>query len=1305
MNLTNQYISESFHSLLQISGSGVVTDGTGSIVKILDVTASYISPEFINSVVATSNGLAVTTGTNVFTGSQIFSGSLIPASPYVNNTSLFNIGSPSASWKDLFIENIYLVSGSKSSSINLSGSNFIFNGGIAIPNNNAFYGYLQGTASYALNAKNAIIDTGSFATTGSNIFKGDITVQGNLTAQQIIISSSVYYVTESFSSGSTRFGNDLGDVHEFTGSVNVYGGITGSLSGTASFATTASYILNAVSASFSTSSSRAVSSSFATSSSLAQTASYVLNAESASYAISASYILNAVSASFATTASYAVTASQSVTASYVLNAVSASFSTTSSYILNAVSASQASTASYVLNAISASYIKTAESASFAITSSYILNAVSASFAVSASYAVTASYIKNAESASFATSSSLAQTASYVLNAISASFATTSSYVLNAISASQASTASYVLNAVTASYVKNSESASFAITASYILNAVSSSQAVTAAYAITSSYVLNAVSASQSVTASYVLNAISASYVKNSESASYILNAVSSSYALSASYATTASYVLNSISASQATTASYILNAISASFATTASYVKNAESASYATTASYISPTFISESAAAAGFGSGTVTGNAFPYTGSAIITGSLTVTGSVSITQLLTVSQSISASNINVGIPTSNAWQTNLGGSYFNNFNSNTNVSEILRFIAGLLSGSAPDASPNTRTFSSISRTSSSFGTGTITGAVPISSSVSDITYLISKGFAQTGSAIFNNLTVYTSSAYSITYSSVAAGSTAVSSSADAQLFGLGNIIDQNTPNTFYVSGTINFRFDESSSQTSTATSQSQQLLTNNTFGTTNGLTIGKIPTVNAAVIPSAYQDGKFASILGSSAVLYNGGRSYTSVSSSGYYHISASIKIASGSSAYSTEVTSNDKIFWAPINSISIPTQVISASLITTASLTLTSGSLSGAPYVRTGTWNQLIQISGAFYPLYRTNANVASMSISGAGVTLTAAASSNTLLNIVTAGTINTANVVYDSSGVTLRSTSTVPFETDIIKLSGSISFNAGSNGLTNITASTITPTTFNVNTIALNRTGSTGLANTQSFAYHVAGTFGQPVSSGSLAYFGFPTVSSLTATTESFTDEANRIQLTDAILNFTGLAFDSGSRLNTKDLQVKPGYLVDPSGSRRYWYPSGYGDTFKYYVRKFKRTNNIASFTLNVGQTLVAWDDTTTANGVSVGIIFESAVSGSNGLSVTRIFDPYYSTGLKTSNISANTSGTNPFNSAIDYYGIRLGSVSSTTYTVEINSSVQVKMDGSTYDEFYLILRYKGETTNPVTTILIS
>lgn len=681
------------------------------------------------------------------------------------------------------------------------------------------------------------------------------------------------------------------------------------------------------------------------------------------------------------------------------------------------------------------------------------------------------------------------------------------------------------------------------------------------------------------------------------------------------------------------------------------------------------------------------------------------VSGSAAELTAITSSAAISASNINVGVPSSNNWQSGLDGSYFNNFTTQTNASEILRFIAGLLSSSAPDASPNTKTYNSISATNSNTTTGTVSGYVPKSYTSADLPYLVSKGFAQTGSTLFSGLTVYTNSSYAAAYTSVAAGSTTVSSSVDAQLFGLGTIVDGSTPTTFYVSGTLNWAFESGSASGVTITSQSQNLLSLSSFTTSNGLTIGKINTANPAVIPPAYQDGKFASIFSSG--LYNGGITATSVSASGYYHISASIKIASGSSAYSTAKTSVQRIFYAPISSLTLNTQTISVSNKASGSVTAASRSLSGAPYLTTATWYVGSQVNGLFNPLYVANTNIASLSEDGALVTLSSATSSGSSAAISSGALINTANTVFDSGGTTPRATSTIPFETDIVKLSGSLSFAAGSGGATNIQAlyaSGLSPASYTVTTTGLDRTGAS-TTSTQVIAYHDAGAFSQEATSGSIAYFGFPTNKTETATSETFTDEATRITLNDNILSFTGTAFATASALGTKDLQVKPGYLVEPGGTRRYWYPSSFGDTYKYYVRKFQRTTSIASFTISVGQTLVAWDDTTTANGVSIAIVFESAVSGQNGLTRTRLFDPYYTTGLISSNISAATAGTNPFGSAIDLYGIRTGAVSGTTYTVEVSNANAVYMNGSSYDQFYVIIRYKGEPTTAVTTLSVS
>ena len=77
------------------------------------------------------------------------------------------------------------------------------------------------SSSFATSASFA--STGPFLSNTGGTVDGDIILTGTLTAQEIIVSSSVYNVTQSFSSGSTIFGNSLDDTHLFTGSLNVTG--------------------------------------------------------------------------------------------------------------------------------------------------------------------------------------------------------------------------------------------------------------------------------------------------------------------------------------------------------------------------------------------------------------------------------------------------------------------------------------------------------------------------------------------------------------------------------------------------------------------------------------------------------------------------------------------------------------------------------------------------------------------------------------------------------------------------------------------------------------------------------------------------------------------------------------------------------------------------------------------------------------------------------------------------------------------------------------------------------------------------
>lgn len=685
------------------------------------------------------------------------------------------------------------------------------------------------------------------------------------------------------------------------------------------------------------------------------------------------------------------------------------------------------------------------------------------------------------------------------------------------------------------------------------------------------------------------------------------------------------------------------------------------------------------------------------FTGSVNISGSLNLTGSAVMNAGLIVSQSINAYNINAGYPTSNQWQTSLNGSYFNNFTTQTDVSEILRFLAGLLSASAPDASPNTRTFGSYTANAQNTTTGTVTaGSVPQSTSNATITYLQGKGFATAGSTIFAGVTpIYTSTSYGYTYTSVASGTTIATSSADTQLFGLGTLLSGN-PTSFKVSGSLTFRFANNSGKTTTATSSSATLITQTGAGTTSGVTLAKINTSNPAVIPAAYQDGKFASVF--SPTIYGASTDY---SGSGYYHISASIIIASGSSPYTTPINSNAEIFYAPLTTIStnVPANTLTGNAAS-ASLTAVSRSLSGAPYLSGSTYNISASVTGAFNPLYYAGTNLAYLTPSGTGITAT----SGTTTVSTAGGTVQTSNAVFDSTGATARVTSTIPFETDGIKLNGLYTFVASTN--TNVAQTGLTPTTFTVTTTGTNKNASTSTLNTQTVYYHSTGSFGQNASSGSLAYFGRGQgTDTSTVLIESFLGESYRLQLTDTILTFSGSFWNTGSvygNLGNTDLQVKPGYLVKPGGAYGYWLPNpSAASAYKYYVRKFTTSGTKTAMTLNLGQALVNWD-ATTATAISVALLFES--SNSSIYTPARFYDPAnLLSNLVSGSIAANTDGKNPFGSAIALYGNTGGSLASTTYTIPIRNADGMVLN-SQYDEVYVIVKYNGDPT-PITGITVT
>ena len=77
-----------------------------------------------------------------------------------------------------------------------------------------------------LGVTGAITSTTTITADGNITSEGNIIAQGDIIAENFIVSSSVTYMTSSFSSGSTIFGDTMDDIHRFTGSLSITGSTT-----------------------------------------------------------------------------------------------------------------------------------------------------------------------------------------------------------------------------------------------------------------------------------------------------------------------------------------------------------------------------------------------------------------------------------------------------------------------------------------------------------------------------------------------------------------------------------------------------------------------------------------------------------------------------------------------------------------------------------------------------------------------------------------------------------------------------------------------------------------------------------------------------------------------------------------------------------------------------------------------------------------------------------------------------------------------------------------------------------------------
>jgi hypothetical protein len=615
---------------------------------------------------------------------------------------------------------------------------------------NDLYNVASISASAITASGASITDIKAVSITGS-LLGNATSADSSTSASYAFTASSAISSSYAYTASSAVFAFTASNARSASLSISASYAFTASSAISASQAQTASYVLNAISSSYAYTASSAVSAftaSSSVSSSLAISASYAFTASSAissSYAFTASSAISAFTASSARSASLSISASYAFTASSAISAFTASSAVNSTNALTASSADnfvvrQSITASNALinGTITAQtlVVQTITSSTDFVTGSTRFGSqLSNTHVFTGSVSITGSLTVIGRATIQDLTGSLFGTASWATNFItssvtSASYAFTASSAISssyAYTASSAISASYVLNAISSSYAFTASSAVSAFTAS---SAVSSSQAISASYAFTASSAISSSFASNTISASYAFtasSAISSSYAYTASSAISAFTAsssVSSSLAISASYAFTASSAISAytassaVSSSQAISASYAFTASSAISAFTASSARSASlaiSASYAFTAS---SAISSSYALTASYALNSIP--AFPYSGSAQITGSLGITGSVNASQGFTGSLFGTAS-----------WATNFLTS------SVTSASYAFTASSAISSSFAGNTISSSYAFTASSAISSSFAGNTISASYAYTASSA-----VSSSLAQTASFV-----------------------------------------------------------------------------------------------------------------------------------------------------------------------------------------------------------------------------------------------------------------------------------------------------------------------------------------------------------------------------------------------------------------------------------------------------------------------------------------------------------------------------------------------------------------------------------
>ena len=221
-----------------VSGTTGFSNFTSSISASINTATSSLSSSVSSSIGLLSASVASINASQVSTASlNTITSSLYNTTQSLNNsTQSLNTFSASVIATGSLMNTFTSSVNSFSASVKATGSIMNTFTASVIATGSVMNTFTQSvnTSTSSLNTYTASL-LGAVSVTGSNLrvlgnanIQNDLIVSGNIIAQQYIVSSSVTYMTTSFSNGSTIFGNDTNDTHRFTGSVYVTNDITAS---------------------------------------------------------------------------------------------------------------------------------------------------------------------------------------------------------------------------------------------------------------------------------------------------------------------------------------------------------------------------------------------------------------------------------------------------------------------------------------------------------------------------------------------------------------------------------------------------------------------------------------------------------------------------------------------------------------------------------------------------------------------------------------------------------------------------------------------------------------------------------------------------------------------------------------------------------------------------------------------------------------------------------------------------------------------------------------------------------------------